>query len=177
MPPISCLTPEQAMYYFLAGYTSKLAGTEKGLGKEPQATFSSCFGAPFLPLHPNVYAKLLGDKISKHNSKVWLVNTGWTGGPYGVGERIKIPHTRAMVKAALNGELKDVELRKDTLFGLFVPVSCPDVPSEMLNPIKTWKNENDYNKQAEHLIKLFTENFKQFETQVPQNVIDSGPVL
>ena len=177
MPPISRLTPEQAMYYFLAGYTSKLAGTEKGLGKEPQATFSSCFGAPFLPLHPGVYAKLLGEKISKHKAKVWLVNTGWTGGPYGVGERIKIPYTRAMVRAALNGEINDVELRKDTFFGLNVPTSCPDVPSDILDPIKTWHDEKGYKKQAEQLIKLFIDNFKQFEDQVPKAVVESGPMF
>ena len=175
IPPISRLSPEQAMYYFLAGYTSKLAGTEKGLGKEPQATFSSCFGAPFLPLHPGVYAKLLGEKIQKYESNVWLVNTGWSGGPYGIGERIKIPYTRAMVKSALNGEIDSVDYIKDPLFGLYVPKFCPGVPDNMLDPIKTWNDANAYQKQAQHLIRLFNENFCQFKDQVPQSVIDSGP--
>jgi phosphoenolpyruvate carboxykinase (ATP) len=133
LPPISRLTPEQAMYHFLSGYTARVAGTEKGLGAAPQATFSTCFGAPFMPRHPSVYARMLGERIARHRTKCWLVNTGWSGGAYGVGERIRIAHTRAMVRAALDGRLDDVEMRQDGHFGLFAPAFCPDVPPEVLN--------------------------------------------
>lgn len=162
MPPISRLTPEQAMYHFLSGYTAKVAGTEAGV-KEPSATFSTCFGAPFMVHHPKVYANLLRDKISKHNAKVWLVNTGWSGGPYGVGHRMKISHTRAMLRAALNGSLDAVTYEKDAFFGLDIPTSCPDVPAEVLNPRNTWSDKAAYDKQAAHLVQLFEENYKQFE--------------
>jgi phosphoenolpyruvate carboxykinase (ATP) len=175
MPPISRLTPEQAMYYFLAGYTSKLAGTERGLGSEPKATFSACFGAPFLPLHPTVYADLLGEKIARHKSNVWLVNTGWTGGPFGVGERISLPYTRAMVRAALTGQLDDAPMRKDTYFGLNVPEIVPEVPPEVLNPESTWDNKNAYKKQARMLADRFVENFKKFEGRVDPSVSETGP--
>ncbi|MDH3943362.1 MAG: phosphoenolpyruvate carboxykinase (ATP) [Anaerolineae bacterium] len=175
MPPISKLTPEQALYYFLAGYTAKLAGTEKGLGKEPQATFSACFGAPFLPLHPKVYADLLGKKIKKHNTQVWLVNTGWTGGPYGTGKRFHLPHTRAMVRAAMEGKLDNTPLKEDAVFGLLVPESVPDVPDEVLIPRNTWKDGKAYDTTAKNLVGLFEENFKQYEGHVSDEVYSAGP--
>jgi phosphoenolpyruvate carboxykinase (ATP) len=165
LPPISRLTPEQAMYHFLSGYTSKLAGTEKGLGSEPQTTFSSCFGAPFLPLHPQTYAKMLGDKIKEHNVQVWLVNTGWTGGGFGVGKRMSLPHTRALVRAALAGDLNNVEYFTDPFFGLEIPTSAPDVPSEILNPRNTWEDPKAYDEQAQKLKTRFEENYTQFEEQ------------
>ena len=177
LPPIAKLTPEQAMYYFLSGYTSKLAGTERGLGKEPQATFSSGFGAPFLPLHPKVYADLLGEKINKHHANVWLVNTGWTGGPYGVGNRMELPLTRSLVKAALAGDLKDMPMRTDPYFGLHVPEHCPGVPDDVLNPRQTWTDRDSYDQQARKLIGLFQENFAQFANQVSAEVASSGPSL
>lgn len=160
LPPISKLTKEQAMEQFLLGYTAKVAGTEKGI-TEPEATFSACFGAPFLPLPPTVYAKLLGDKLEKHGSTVWLVNTGWTGGPYGVGSRIKIPYTRAMVSAALDGKLNDVEYRTDPNFGLLVPTSCPDVPAELLDPKQTWADKDAYDAQAVKLAGMWEEQSKK----------------
>ena len=169
MPPIAKLTPEQAMFHFLSGYTAKVAGTEAGV-KEPSATFSTCFGAPFMVHHPSVYANLLRDKINQHGSQVWLVNTGWSGGPYGVGERMKIYHTRAMLKAAINGDLDGVEFVKDAFFGLSIPTSCPGVPSEVLNPRNTWADTAAYDKQAAHLVNLFEENFKQFADSVDEAV-------
>jgi len=176
MPPIARLTSEQAMYYFLSGYTSKLAGTEKGV-KEPQTTFSTCFGAPFLPLYPRVYAELLGQKIARHHAKVWLINTGWTGGPYGVGSRIRIPYTRAMIRAALNGSLEDVPMHDDRYFGIAVPEQVCDVPSEVLNPVETWADKEAYDRQARILIAKFQQNFTQFSGQVSQQVIEAGPKL
>ncbi len=175
LPPIARLTPEQAMYYFLSGYTSKLAGTEAGLGKEPQATFSACFAAPFLPLNPVEYARLLGEKIHRHNVKVWLINTGWTGGPYGVGERIKLAYTRAMVHAALDGDLDDVPTRRDPIFGLYVPTRCPGVPNSVLDPRSTWADPEAYDRQARELVRRFHENFKQFEGRVDAGIIEAGP--
>lgn len=175
LPPISKLTLEQAMYYFLSGYTAKLAGTEKGLGVEPQVTFSTCFGAPFLPLHPRVYAELLGNKVTRHKSTVWLVNTGWTEGPYGVGHRFKIPHTRAMVKAALDGVLNNVSYKQDPYFGLWIPESCPGVPAEILLPQNTWQDKKDYETKARNLIERFKQNFTQFAGLVSPEVINSGP--
>jgi phosphoenolpyruvate carboxykinase (ATP) len=174
IPPISRLTPEQAMYYFLSGYTSKLAGTERGI-TEPQATFSACFGAPFLPLHPNVYAKMLGEKIAKHNARVWLVNTGWTGGPYGVGSRIRLPFTRAMVRAALNGELEDVPTHNDPYFGLAIPDHVPGVPHEMLNPRQTWTDPDAYDHQARLLIDKFKQSFAEFAGEVDIKIANAGP--
>jgi phosphoenolpyruvate carboxykinase (ATP) len=168
LPPISRLTPEQAMYHFLSGYTAKLAGTERGLGDEPQATFSTCFGAPFLPRHPTVYAKMLGDKIKEHNTKVWLVNTGWTGGPHGVGHRLSLPYTRALVKAALSGDLDNVETFTDPFFGLAVPVEAPGVPSEILNPRNTWDDKEAYDRQAQDLKDRFEKNFEQFREHLPK---------
>lgn len=173
LPPIAKLSKEQAMYYFISGYTSKLAGTERGI-TEPQATFSSCFGAPFLPLSPMAYAKLLGEKIEKHNSDVYLVNTGWSGGSYGVGKRMDLKYTRAMVKAALDGILHDVEYEKEPFFGLMIPKTCPDVPTEVLNPKNTWEDKAEYDKVAKKLAKSFVENMKKF-SDVAKEVIESGP--
>ncbi|MEM5776814.1 MAG: phosphoenolpyruvate carboxykinase (ATP), partial [Anaerolineaceae bacterium] len=177
LPPLAKLTPEQAMYYFLSGYTSKLAGTEKGLGKEPQATFSTCFGAPFLPLEPNVYARLLGEKIQKHEVQVWLINTGWTGGAFGTGNRIRLPYTRSMVRAALTGQLDNAAFQKDQYFGLAIPKSCPGVPPEMLNPINTWQDKADYQRQAKLLIEHFRQNFEQFQGEVDSAVLAAAPAV
>jgi phosphoenolpyruvate carboxykinase (ATP) len=177
MPPLARLNTHQAMYYFLSGYTSKLAGTEKGLGADPQATFSTCFGEPFLPLNPNVYARLLGQKIVRHDVRVWLINTGWTGGPYGVGKRISLPHTRAMVKAVLTNQLENTRTRVDPVFGLTIPVECPGVPSNLLNPRTTWTDPSTYDKQAEKIAFQFIENFKQFEQDVDPAVCKAGPLL
>jgi phosphoenolpyruvate carboxykinase (ATP) len=170
LPPISKLTPEQAMYHFLSGYTARVAGTERGLGNEPQATFSTCFGAPFMPRHPSVYAKLLGDKIAQHGANCWLVNTGWSGGAYGTGRRIKIAFTRAMVNAALDGRLAQVPTRPDRNFGLHVPETCPEVPGEVLDPRQTWSDKAAYDATARELTKRFEGNFKQFETYVDDTV-------
>ena len=175
LPPISKLTPEQAMYHFISGYTAKVAGTEKGLSKEPQATFSTCFGAPFMVHHPAVYAELLRERIAKHQATCWLVNTGWSGGAYGEGHRMKIAHTRAMVRAALDGRLVNVPTEPDPIFGVNVPTSCPDVPSEVLKPRNTWKNPNAYDDKARHLAKLFRDNFEQFAAGVSDEVKASGP--
>jgi phosphoenolpyruvate carboxykinase (ATP) len=177
LPPISKLTPEQAMYHFLSGYTAKLAGTEKGLGNEPQATFSTCFGAPFMPRHPAVYAKLLGQKIAKHGVNCWLVNTGWTGGEYGTGHRMPIGHTRALVNAALDGTLADVETEKDPFFGLAMPTSCPGVPSDILNPRNTWADKEAYDAKAKDLVSRFIENFEQFTDYVEDDVLQSAPKI
>ena len=175
LPPISKLSADQAMYYFLSGYTSKLASTEKGLSDEPQATFSACFGEPFLPLHPSKYAELLGKRIAQHDTSVWLVNTGWTGGPYGTGGRIKLPYTRAMVTAALNGTLAGLPTRTDGNFGLEVPVSCPGVPDEILDPQATWKDKGAYSGQAKCLAALFGGNFAKYKQYVTPEVASSGP--
>ncbi|WP_353890917.1 phosphoenolpyruvate carboxykinase [uncultured Sneathiella sp.] len=177
LPPISKLTPEQAMYHFLSGYTAKLAGTEKGLGNEPQATFSTCFGAPFMPRHPAVYAKLLGQKIAKHGVNCWLVNTGWTGGEYGTGHRMPIGHTRALVNAALDGTLANVETEKDPFFGLAMPTSCPGVPSDILNPRNTWADKAAYDTKAKDLVARFIENFEQFTDYVEDDVLKSAPKI
>lgn len=159
LPPIARLTPEQAMKQFVLGYTSKLAGTERGI-IEPQTTFSCCFGAPFMLLHPQKYAEMLREKIKKYNADVYLINTGWTGGPYGVGERISLKYTRRMVKAAVNGEFKKAEFRKEQYFGFDVPVSCPDVPDDILDPVKTWADSAAYEKQAKKLAAQFEEKIK-----------------
>ncbi len=176
LPPISKLSADQAMYYFLSGYTSKLAGTEKGLSDEPQATFSACFGEPFLPLHPSKYAELLGKRIAKHDTSVWLVNTGWTGGPYGIGERIRLPYTRAMVAAALDGSLAKLPTRRDETFELDVPVSCPGVPDEILDPQATWADKNAYAEQAKGLAARFRANFMIYEQYVTPEVASAGPL-
>jgi phosphoenolpyruvate carboxykinase (ATP) len=175
LPPIAKMTPEQAMYHFLSGYTAKVAGTEKGLGKEPEATFSTCFGAPFMPRHPTVYAKLLGEKIAKHQTSCWLVNTGWTGGAYGIGHRMPIAHTRALVNAALDGRLDQVPTRPDANFGLAVPTACPDVPADALNPRNTWSDKGAYDSKARELVGRFNDNFVQFEGHVDANIRAAAP--
>jgi len=174
LPPIARLTEDQAMYHFVSGYTAKVAGTEKGV-KEPSATFSACFGAPFMVRHPFVYAELLAKKIKEHKANCWLVNTGWTGGPYGVGSRMKIEFTRALLKAALDGSLEKARMRPEPVFGFQVPTECPGVPSEILNPRATWPNPSDYDAQAGKLARLFRENFAQFEDQAAKSVIGAGP--
>jgi len=174
LPPLSKLTPQQAMYQFLLGYTAKVAGTERGV-TEPQATFSTCFGAPFMPLHPSVYAKLLGEKIEKYGVKCWLVNTGWTGGEYGVGSRISIKYTRALLNAAIDGKLDDVSFDNDPVFGLAVPASCPDVPDEVLMPRNTWADKAAYDAKANDLAGRFLENFKIYEPFVDDAVKAAGP--
>lgn len=163
------------MYYFLSGYTAKVAGTEKG-ATEPQATFSACFGAPFMALDPTVYAGLLGEKIASHDAGVWLVNTGWSGGPCGVGARMKIAYTRAMVRAALRCALGGVAMVPDPVFGIAVPASCPDVPAEILSPRLTWADGAAYDAQARKLAAMFTENFKAFARQAPIEVRAAGPL-
>lgn len=173
LPPISRLTKEQAMYHFLSGYTSKLAGTERGV-TSPEATFSTCFGAPFLPRQASVYAEMLGEKIDEHNVPVFLVNTGWSGGGYGVGSRMDLSYTRAMVQAALNGELTDTATVEDPIFGLHIPESCPGVPEDMLQPKKMWKEAGDYEIQARMLARKFAKNFKRFY-DVPASIADAGP--
>lgn len=174
LPPISRMTPEQAMYHFISGYTAKVAGTEAGV-TEPQATFSACFGAPFMVLHPYKYAELLAEKIRKHDVACWLVNTGWTGGPYGVGERMSIKYTRALLNAALEGRLNDVEYETDPVFGLAVPTSCEGVPSEILKPKNTWSDKEAYDKKACELASLFEKNFRDYENEVPDEVKAAGP--
>src|SRR5262249_46830766 len=174
LPPISRLTPEQALYHFLSGYTAKVAGTEAGV-TEPQATFSTCFAAPFLPLHPARYAELLAQKLRQHGAYVWLVNTGWTVGPYGVGSRIKLGHTRTMVRAALSGALALVRTTPDPIFGVLVPESCPGVPPELLRPRDTWTNPADYEARARQLAALFQNNFQQYAEQAPEAVRQAGP--
>tara|TARA_B100000686_G_scaffold353432_1_gene459027 strand:- start:5921 stop:7564 length:1644 start_codon:yes stop_codon:yes gene_type:complete len=177
MPPVSKLTPDQAMYHFLSGYTAKIAGTEKGMSREPSATFSTCFGAPFMVLHPSVYANLLGEKIARHGANCWLVNTGWTGGPYGVGERMSISHTRAMINAILDCKLKKVATNPDPIFGLHIPENCPGVPVEVLNPRNTWKRPEEYDQKARELAILFLKNFKEYENSVTQEIRNAGPVI
>lgn len=175
MPPIAKLTPEQAIYHFLSGYTSKLAGTERGI-TEPQATFSTGFGEPFLPRFPMVYAKLLQEKIKKYEVKVYLVNTGWTGGAYGVGQRMSLPYTRAMIRAAINGDLTRVDYRTDGVFGFAVPKTCPGVPEEILNPRNTWQDKKEYDRSAQKLAERFIENFGKFRNIDP-NIPAAGPTL
>lgn len=175
LPPISRLNSDQAQYHFISGYTSKIAGTEKGIGKEPKLAFSACFGAPFLVHHPFYYANLLKDKMELHGSNCWLVNTGWVGGKYGVGSRISIKHTRNVLNAALNGKLDDVKFRVDPIFGFEIPESCPDVPAEVLNPMKSWADENEYMTSYKGLAQKYIENFAKFEDGVTNSVIEAGP--
>jgi phosphoenolpyruvate carboxykinase (ATP) len=174
LPPIARLSPEQAMYHFLSGYTAKVAGTERGI-KEPQATFSTCFGAPFMPRRPVEYAELLGKKLARHNVPVWLVNTGWTGGAYGTGQRMPLAQTRAMVNAILGGALKEVAFRKDPIFGFEVPLECPGVESALLDPRRTWSDRAAYDAQASKLADMFIKNFKQFEASVGAGVRAAAP--
>jgi phosphoenolpyruvate carboxykinase (ATP) len=174
LPPIARLSPDQAMYHFLAGYTAKVAGTERGV-TEPQATFSACFGAPFLPLHPGVYARMLGERIARHGVKCWLVNTGWTGGPYGEGHRMRLQHTRAMIHAALEGRLDGVPTRTDPVFGLAVPTVVPGVPADILDPRATWADPARYDAQAHRMAEMFRENFTAFADGVAEGVRRAGP--
>ena len=174
LPPISCLTPEQAMYHFLSGYTAKVAGTERGI-TEPKATFSACFGGPFLPRSPVVYARMLGEKLKRHGAKVWLVNTGWTGGAYGVGSRMKLGYTRAMVQAALAGKLDGVATTADPVFGLAIPNAVPEVPDEVLTPRNTWSDGAEYDAMAAKLAGMFQDNFGQYEAEVSAEVKAAGP--
>jgi phosphoenolpyruvate carboxykinase (ATP) len=175
LPPIARLTPEQAQYHFISGYTSKIAGTEIGLGIEPQITFSACFGAPFMVRHPFEYAEMLKQRMLKHNANCWLVNTGWVGGRFGVGKRISIRHTRNLLNAALEGKLCDVQYRKDKLFGFDVPLCCPDVPDDVLEPANSWGDKNEYWKKYDALAARFIENFKLFSNGCSLEVIKAGP--
>jgi phosphoenolpyruvate carboxykinase (ATP) len=175
LPPIAKLTPEQAMYYFLSGYTAKLAGTERGV-TEPQATFSACFGEVLMVWDPTVYAEMLAEKIAKHNAQAWLVNTGWSGGPYGVGKRMKIGYTRAMVQAAVEGKLGAVPTQPDPIFGLAVPSQVAGVPSEVLLPRGTWTDGAAYDQAAKKLAGLFHENFKRFADKASVAVKAAGPL-
>lgn len=175
LPPISKLTKEQAMYHFISGYTAKVAGTEVGV-TEPQTTFSACFGRVFLPLHPTKYAELLGKKLEEHSDvNVWLVNTGWSGGSYGVGQRMSLKYTRAMITAAMNGELKDVEYKAHSVFGVLVPQSCPNVPAEILNPRDTWSDKEAYDKKANELAQLFIKNFEKYAAQANDEIRSAAP--
>jgi len=174
LPPISKLTPEQAMYHFISGYTAKVAGTESGI-TEPKTTFSACFGEAFLPLNPVTYAKLLGQKIKQYKVKVWLVNTGWTGGPYGIGKRMKLKYTRAMITAALNGQLDNIKYKEHQIFGLHMPQSCPNVPDSILDPKTTWENSEYYDETANELAVSFVKNFEQYVTYCPKEVINAAP--
>jgi phosphoenolpyruvate carboxykinase (ATP) len=173
LPPISRLSPEQAMYHFLSGYTARVAGTEKGV-KEPQATFSTCFGAPFMPRHPTVYAEMLGELMRRHDVVCWLVNTGWNGGPYGTGERISLPHTRALLSAALSGELAKARFRRQPEFGLMIPEACPGVPSEILDPKATWDDKEAYERMARDVAGRFELNFERFAPHVGEDIKAAG---
>ena len=174
IPPISKLTKEAAMYHFMSGYTSKLAGTERGI-TEPQATFSACFGEPFMLRNPAVYAQLLGEKMKENNTEVYLVNTGWIAGGYGVGPRMNLKYTRAMVTAAIEGKLRDVEYEEHPIFKILMPKSCPNVPADLLNPKNTWDDKEAYDKKAKELAQKFAENFKKFKA-VPDEIKNAGPI-
>lgn len=179
LPPIARLTPAQAMYQFISGYTAKIAGTETGI-TEPKPTFSACFGAPFLPLHPYVYAEMFGGKMKKHKVKVWLVNTGWIGGSYGEageGSRIKLSYTRAMITAALHGELNKVPMEKEPVFGLNIPMQCPRVPKNILNPQKLWQNKDAFDEKRKFLAQLFNKNFERYESNVTEEIKTAGPKI
>ena len=177
LPPIAKLSPEQSMYQFISGYTSKIAGTEVGLGKEPEMTFSTCFGAPFMVHQPLFYAELLKRKILKYDVHCWLLNTGWIGGPFGIGKRISIKYTRSLLNAALDGSLLDVKYRKDSVFGFDVPLSCPDVPEGILNPADSWPSKKAHEDKYKSLASRFIENFKKFEAKCPPEVIKAGPKI
>jgi phosphoenolpyruvate carboxykinase (ATP) len=175
MPPLARLSPNQALYQFISGYTSKIAGTEVGLREEPEITFSACFGGPFMVHHPYRYAELLKRKIDRYGATCWLVNTGWVGGPYGVGKRISIRHTRALLNAALNGRLDQVQYTTDPIFGFEVPTECPDVPAEVLSPSSSWADKKEYDRRYKDLAMRFKENFAKFADSTPQEVVDAGP--
>ena len=177
MPPIAKLSPSQALYQFVSGYTAKVGGTEVGVGDEPEITFSTCFGAPFMVHHPSRYADLLKGKIERHGVNTWLLNTGWVGGPYGVGERISISYTRALLNAALSGALLDVEYKKDPIFGFEVPVSCEGVPADVLDPSSSWPSKEEYLEKYHLLASRFIDNFKRFAPDFPPEVCESGPVI
>ncbi len=174
LPPISKLTPGQAAYHFISGYTAKVAGTEEGVN-EPKAVFSACFGAPFMPLHPTYYANMLASKMEAAGVNVWLVNTGWTGGPYGTGERMSLKHTRRMITAAMQGELDAVNYTQHEVFGLYMPTSCPEVPSDILDPKNTWSNPEEYDDYANELALKFSNNFKQFESEATNEILEAAP--
>ena len=174
LPPVSRLTPGQAMYQFISGYTAKVAGTEAGV-TEPKPTFSACFGAPFLPLHPGKYAAMLGKKMQENNVNVWMINTGWTGGAYGTGSRMKLKYTRAMITAALEGTLNNAEFINDPIFGMAVPTSCPDVPAELLQPRNTWADKNAYDEKAKYLAGLFVKNFEKYKDGVSEEILQASP--
>jgi phosphoenolpyruvate carboxykinase (ATP) len=175
-PPISKLSPGQTMYQFISGYTAKIAGTESGIN-EPKSTFSACFGAPFLPLHPGKYAEMLGNKMKQHNVNVWMINTGWSGGGYGVGKRMKLGYTRAMITAALEGKLNNIEYEKHPVFGMMIPTLCPDVPSEILNPRNTWTDKVAYDAAAKKLAQQFIDNFKKYADGVSAEILAAAPVV
>jgi phosphoenolpyruvate carboxykinase (ATP) len=175
MPPISRLTPDQAMYHFISGYTSKVAGTEIDLGKEPEQTFSTCFGGPFMVHHPYKYGEMLKNKMLKHGAQCWLVNTGWTGGPYGIGKRMSIHHTRTLLEAALTGALDKVEYRVDPFFGFEVPKTCEGVPDKVLRPRETWEDPKAYDDKYLQLASQFVENFKKFQDGCPPEILIAGP--
>jgi phosphoenolpyruvate carboxykinase (ATP) len=175
LPPLARLSTDQALYYFISGFTSKLAGTERGLGQEPQATFSACFGAPFLPLHPGVYARLLGERLKKHATRVWLLNTGWTGGGYGVGERISLPYTRSLINAVLRNSLNNVPTFHHDVFNLDIPKCVEDIPGELLDPKNGWVDKELYTQTALKLAQLFRENFEHYADLMPESVRASGP--
>ena len=174
LPPISLLTKGQAMYQFISGYTAKVAGTETGI-TEPKPTFSACFGAPFLPLHPGKYAEMLGKKMEKSNVKVWLINTGWTGGPFGIGNRMKLSYTRAMITAALEGKLDNVQTETDAVFGVAIPKEIPGVPTELLTPRKTWDDKAAYDEKAKYLAGLFVKNFQKYAAGVSEEILAAAP--
>jgi len=174
LPPISKLNAGQAMYQFISGYTAKVAGTEAGI-KEPRSTFSACFGAPFFPLHPGRYAEMLGKKMTEHNVNVWMINTGWNGGPYGVGQRIKLAYTRAMITAALEGKLDNSEYEAHPVFGMMIPKTCPNVPSEILNPRNTWQDKNAYDIKAKELAGKFIKNFEDYASGVNEEILAAAP--
>jgi phosphoenolpyruvate carboxykinase (ATP) len=176
LPPISKLSPGQAMYQFISGYTAKVAGTEAGV-TEPKSTFSACFGAPFLPLHPGKYAQMLGEKMQRNKVNVWMINTGWTGGPYGIGNRMKLKYTRAMITAALEGRLNVIEFEPHPVFGMMIPTECPGVPSEILNPRNTWADKNAYDDKAKFLASLFIKNFEKYKDGVSDEVLAAAPKL
>ncbi|MEW5829206.1 MAG: phosphoenolpyruvate carboxykinase (ATP), partial [Chloroflexota bacterium] len=175
MPPIARLSTEQTMYQFISGYTSKVGGTEVGLGAEPEITFSACFGAPFMVHHPAYYADLLKRKIERYGVTCWLVNTGWVGGPYGIGKRISIRYTRAMLRAALSGALNGVEFKTDPVFGFEVPMTCPEVPAEVLDPSTSWPDKDEYDKKYRQLAARFVDNIKKFKDATPPEVMAAGP--
>jgi len=175
LPPISSLTREQAVYYFLLGYTAKLAGTEKELGVEPEATFSTGFGEPFLPLTPAVYADLLLKRIDRYQPKIWLINTGWSGGPFGIGSRIRLPYSRAMIKKVLEKEFLEESFHVDPIFGLNIPNSIEDVPDEILDPMTTWHDGNEYRKIARNLIQKMHQRMMVFSNDLDPKIINSGP--